>query len=40
MAVTSAVDQVTPDLTRLRFLFVNLYLWGTPDSWVLVDAGL
>lgn len=40
MTVISTVDQVTPDLTRLRFLFVNLYLWGTPDSWVLVDAGL
>ena len=40
MAVTSTVDQVTPDLTRLRFLIVNLYLWGTPDSWVLIDAGL
>ncbi len=40
MAVISTVEQVTSDLTRLRFLFVNLYLWGTPDSWVLVDAGL
>jgi glyoxylase-like metal-dependent hydrolase (beta-lactamase superfamily II) len=40
MAVTSAVDQVTPDLTRLRFLFVNLYLWGGPASWMLIDAGL
>lgn len=40
MAITSTVDQVTPDLTRLRFLFVNLYYWGTPESWVLIDAGL
>ncbi|MEK0083221.1 MBL fold metallo-hydrolase [Benzoatithermus flavus] len=42
MTITSAVDQVTPDLTRLRFLFVNLYLWGEPGSgnWVLIDAGL
>ena len=40
MAVMSSVDEVTGDLTRLRFLFVNLYLWGTPDSWVLIDAGL
>jgi glyoxylase-like metal-dependent hydrolase (beta-lactamase superfamily II) len=40
MTITSTVDEVTPDLTRLRFLFVNLYLWGTPQSWVLIDAGL
>ena len=40
MAITSAVDQVTADLTRLRFLFVNLYYWGTASSWVLIDAGL
>ena len=40
MAVTTTVDQVTSDLTRLRFLFVNLYLCGTPGSWVLIDAGL
>jgi glyoxylase-like metal-dependent hydrolase (beta-lactamase superfamily II) len=40
MAITSTVDQVTPDLTRLRFLFVNLYLYGTTDGWVLIDAGV
>ena len=40
MAVTTTVDQVTPDLTRLRFLFVNLYFFGSPGSWVLIDAGL
>jgi glyoxylase-like metal-dependent hydrolase (beta-lactamase superfamily II) len=42
MSITSAVDQVTSDLTRLRFLFVNLYLRGEPGSasWVLIDAGL
>lgn len=40
MAITSAVDDVTPDLVRLRFLFVNLYLFGTASSWVLIDAGL
>ena len=40
MSITSSVDQVTPDLTRLRFLFVNMYLWGTSSSWVLIDAGL
>lgn len=40
MPVTTTVDQVTSDLTRLRFLFVNLHLWGTPAAWVLIDAGL
>ena len=40
MSLTSTTDQVTPDLTRLRFLFVNLYLWGRGASWVLIDAGL
>ena len=39
MAITNDVDRVTPDLVRLRHLFVNVYLWGTPDSWVLIDAG-
>jgi hypothetical protein len=29
MAVTITVEEAAPDLTRLRFLFVNLYLWGT-----------
>ncbi len=40
MAFISAAHPVAPDLTRLRFLFVNLYLWGTPTGWVLIDAGL
>lgn len=40
MAIISSVDRVTDDLTRLRFMFVNLYLWGTPEHWVLIDAGL
>lgn len=40
MTLTSTVDQVTPDLVRLRHLFVNLYFWGDPDGWVLIDAGL
>lgn len=34
------VEQVVPDLARLRILFVNAYLYGSPDSWVLIDAGL
>jgi glyoxylase-like metal-dependent hydrolase (beta-lactamase superfamily II) len=40
MAVAITVDEAAPDLTRLRFLFVNVYLWGTPASWVLIDGGL
>ena len=40
MAVTTTVDQAAPDLVRVRNLFVNLYLSGTKDGWVLVDAGL
>ncbi|MES2713444.1 MAG: MBL fold metallo-hydrolase [Pseudomonadota bacterium] len=40
MGVWMSVDSVTPDLTRVRNLFVNLYCLGTADSWVLVDAGL
>jgi glyoxylase-like metal-dependent hydrolase (beta-lactamase superfamily II) len=31
---------VVPDLTRLRFLFVNLFLYGSSANWVLLDAGL
>ena len=40
MSLTNATDQVTSDLLRQRILFANLYLWGTPESWVLIDAGL
>lgn len=40
MALTSSVDQVTPDLIRLRHLFVNVYFCGTAQGWVLVDAAL
>jgi glyoxylase-like metal-dependent hydrolase (beta-lactamase superfamily II) len=42
MTITHAVDQVTPDLTRIRYLFVNLYLRGEPGSrdWVLIDGAL
>jgi len=40
MALASTIDQVTSDLTRIRFLIANLYLWGTPDAWVLIDAGM
>lgn len=40
MALTTTVDDVAPDLIRMRYLFVNLYLWGTKDGWVLIDAGV
>lgn len=40
MSIKSSVEDVTPDLARLRFLFVNMYLYGTADKWVLIDAGL
>ena len=40
MSVKSTVENVTEDLIRMRFLFVNLYLHGTSDEWVLIDAGL
>jgi len=40
MALKSSIDEVTPDVIRLRYLFVNLYLVGAVDGWVLVDAGV
>lgn len=40
MALKSTVDDVTPDLIRMRYLFVNLYLYGSADGWVLIDAGV
>jgi glyoxylase-like metal-dependent hydrolase (beta-lactamase superfamily II) len=40
MALTTTVDEVTVDLVRMRYLFVNLYFWGSAEGWVLIDAGL
>jgi NADP-dependent 3-hydroxy acid dehydrogenase YdfG/phosphoribosyl 1,2-cyclic phosphodiesterase len=40
MSFTTTVDQITDDLTRVRFLMANCYLQGTRDQWVLIDAGL
>lgn len=40
MSITSTVDEVAGDLARMRYLFVNLYMLGTADNWVLIDAGL
>lgn len=40
MSIAMTVDEVADGLARIRFLFVNMYLAGTPDEWVLIDAGL
>jgi glyoxylase-like metal-dependent hydrolase (beta-lactamase superfamily II) len=40
MSIKTTIDEVAPELTRMRFLFVNLYMQGTPENWVLIDAGL
>jgi hypothetical protein len=41
-ATSSSVQVMTPHLAWLRFLFVNVYFVGNPQSaagsWVLVDA--
>ena len=34
------LQQVTPDITYLRTLIVNVYFVGDADEWVLVDTGL
>lgn len=36
----SDVEHVAEGVLRLRILFVNVYLCGTADAWVLIDAGL
>lgn len=40
MSVKMTVDEITKDLIQMRYLFVNLYMQGTPEHWVLVDAGV
>ncbi len=40
MAITSSVEEVLPDLVRVRYLIANAFLQGNPDNWVLIDAGL
>jgi glyoxylase-like metal-dependent hydrolase (beta-lactamase superfamily II) len=40
MGLLTTIDHVAPNVVRLRHLFVNLYLCGTREEWVLVDAGL
>ena len=40
MSLIQTVEQVAPDLTRVRYLIANCFLQGTPEQWVLIDAGL
>jgi glyoxylase-like metal-dependent hydrolase (beta-lactamase superfamily II) len=40
MSFKMSVDEVAADLVRIRYLFANLYMQGTPDNWVLIDAGV
>lgn len=40
MSLVTTVDDVAPGVARIRYLFVNMYMCGTADEWVLVDAGL
>jgi glyoxylase-like metal-dependent hydrolase (beta-lactamase superfamily II) len=40
MSIKMAVDSVTDDVTRIRYLFVNAYMVQTEKGWVLVDAAL
>ena len=40
MSFTTTITDVAPDVARMRFLFVNLYMYGTKESWVLIDAAL
>jgi glyoxylase-like metal-dependent hydrolase (beta-lactamase superfamily II) len=40
MSITMTVDDVAADVVRIRYLFANLYMYGTADSWVLIDAGI
>lgn len=40
MPLTSTVEDVAPGVVRVRHLFVNVYLIGTPQNWVLVDAAM
>ncbi len=40
MTVTETIEEVTSDLVRVRHLIANYYAQGTPEQWVLIDAGL
>ncbi len=36
----NSIESVAKDVRRLAIVFVNTYFVDTPDSWVLVDAGM
>jgi glyoxylase-like metal-dependent hydrolase (beta-lactamase superfamily II) len=40
MGLKSTVEVVTTDVVRVRYLFTNVFLVGTANQWVLVDAAL
>lgn len=40
MGILSTIDEPAAGVTRLRFLFVNVYMVETPEGWTLIDAGL
>lgn len=40
LPILAAVDDVRPDLVRLRTTMVNVYFLRTAQGWVLIDTGL
>jgi glyoxylase-like metal-dependent hydrolase (beta-lactamase superfamily II) len=40
MGIRFQVESMATDVVRIRHLFVNLYLVGTSERWVLIDGGL
>lgn len=40
MSLTTTVEDVAPEVVRVRHLFVNVYLIGSPQNWILVDAAM
>ena len=36
----NSIESVAKDVRRLAIVFVNTYFVDTPDSWILVDAGM
>lgn len=40
MSIKTMVDDVTDDVIRIRYLFVNAYMVQTAHGWLLVDAAL
>ncbi len=40
MSLAVSVEDVTPDLIRVRHYIANFYIWHTGGAWVLIDAGM